>query len=292
MLLIDWFSNSIQKFLLMLKYLVFLTILSSAASCQDEQLINQNERPIKSLFDKQDDARDKYFMVLPKERKAYWFNKYVKEVGVDTLSGQTMEDVENAIHFADLNHDTFPDIIDESNLGIAPLLVYLTYQDSFRQIIDDGLSRLKGIRYLGNKTELITRTLGMIDYFQGESLYVLESDSIHLVKYRTRRLCTTPPQTYFKAPLSIQTLESETPLRENPRITIGECFMEDGKQAHNLSDNILERFKKRSHGLAWGESHDTNGQKWLLIEILSANYPEYCGYRVGWMKATDVVEID
>jgi hypothetical protein len=269
----------------MLKYLIFLTCLTSVASCQ-------NERHIKNLFDEQSYENNRFVMNLSKEQKAYWFNKYVKEVGVDTTSGNTMENVENAIHFADLNHDTFPDIIDESNLGISPVIIYLTYQDSFRKIIEDGQSTFKEIRHSGNKTEIVTQTLGMIDYFQGESLYILASDSIHLVKYRTRRLCTTPPQTYFKAPLSIQTLESETPLRENPRIAIGECFMEDGKQAHKLSDNILERFKKHTHGLAWGESHDSNGQKWFLIEILSVEDPEYCGYRVGWMKASDVVEID
>jgi hypothetical protein len=269
------------KYTFLLKYLIFFTFLLSAASCQ-------NERDIKSLFDTQDHERDKYFMQLSKERKAYWFNKYVKEVGVDTTSGNTMEDVKNAIHFADLNHDSFPDIIDESNLGIAPVLIYLTYQDSFRKIIDDDQSTFSEMRYFGNKTEIVTQTLGMIDYFQGESLYILASDSIHLVKYRTRRLCTMPPQTYFKAPLSIQTLQSDTPLRENPRIAVGECFMEDGKQELKLSDNILERFKKDTHGLAWGESHDMNGQKWWLVEILSIEEPEYCGYRVGWMKAADV----
>ena len=67
----------------MLKYVIFLTLLTFNASCQ-------SERHIKTLFDKSSDDRDKYFMQLSKERKTYWFNKYVKEVGVDTTSGNTM----------------------------------------------------------------------------------------------------------------------------------------------------------------------------------------------------------
>jgi hypothetical protein len=269
----------------MLKYLIFFTLLSSVASCQ-------NARDIKPLFDTEDHKRDKYFMQLSNERKAYWFNKYVKEVGVDTTSGNTMEDVENAIHFADLNRDTFPDIIDESNNGISPVIIYLTYQDSFRKIIDDDQSTFREMRYLGNKTEIVTQTFGMVDYFQGESVYLLANDSIHLVKYRTRRLCTDSPQVYLKTPLSIQALAPNTPLRENPVVAKGECYREKVDKEYHLSDNILERFKKDTHGLAWGESHDMNGQKWLLVEILSVEYPKYCGYRVGWMKAADVEEID
>jgi hypothetical protein len=269
----------------MLKYIVFLTLLTFNASCQ-------NERHIKTLFDKSNDERDKYFMQLSKERKTYWFNRYVKEVGVDTMSGNTMENVENAIHFADLNHDTFPDIIDESNLGVAPVLIYVTYKDSFRLIIDDNQSTLKEIHYSGDKTEIITQRLGMIDYFKGETIYKLTNDSISLVKYRTRRLCTTAPQTYFKAPLSIQTIGSDVPLRENPRIDKAECCREDGEKEYNKKDNILERFKKHSKALVWGEFHDILGQKWLLTEILSIEHLEYCGYRVGWMKATDTEETD
>jgi hypothetical protein len=269
----------------MLKYITFLILLTSTVSCQ-------NERHIKTLFDKSSDERDKYFMQLSKERKAYWFNKYVKEVGVDTTSGNTMENVEDAIHFADLNHDTFPDVIDESNLGVAPVLIYLTYKDSFRLIIDDNQSTFKEIHYSSDKTEIITQTLGMIDYFRGESIYVMSNDSIRLLKYRTRRLCTASPQTYFKAPLSIQTIESDVPLRENPRIDKAECCMEDGEKEYNKKDNILERFKKHSKALAWGESHDIYGQKWWLIEILSIEDPQYCGYRIGWMKATDTEVID
>jgi hypothetical protein len=269
----------------MLKFLIFFALLTFVVACQ-------KERHIKTLFEKSNADRDKYFMELSKERKAYWFNKYVNEVGVDTMSGHIMEDVGNAIHFADLNHDTFPDIIDESNLGISPVIIYLTYQDSFRKIIDDSQSTLKEIRYTGNKTEIVTKRVGMIDHFKGETIYMLANDSIHLVKYRTRRSCTDSPQVYFKTPLSIQTLAPNTPLRENPVVAKGECYREKGDKEYHLSDNILERFKKHTHGLVWGETYDINGQKWWLVEILSVEYPEYCGYRVGWMKAADVEEID
>jgi hypothetical protein len=265
----------------MLKYIVFFILQTSIAFCQ-------HERPMESLFDTQDYPRGKYFMQLSKERKAYWFNKYVKEVGVDTTSGNIMERVENAIYFVDFNHDSFPDIVDESNNGSSPVIIYLTYQDTFRKIIENDESTLREIRYLSGKTEIITQTIGMVDDFQGEAVYLLSNDSINLVKHRTRRLCTIPPQTYFKTPLSIQTLKSDTPLRENPIIGKGECFMDNGDKEYNLLDNILERFKKHKKGFAWGELHDINGQKWWLVEILSIEYPQHRGYMVGWVKATDV----
>ena len=64
--------------------------------------------------------------------------------------------------------------------------------------------------------------------------------------------------------------------------------MDNGDKEYHLSDNILERFKKHTHGLAWGESFDVYGQKWWLVEILSIEYPQYHGYMVGWVKAIDV----
>jgi hypothetical protein len=273
----------------MLKYIVLLSFLSCSAP-------NQKERHIKLFFEESSQERAHYFMQLSKEQKAYWLNRYVKEVGVDTMSGHSMEDVERAIFFADLNHDGYPDVIDESNLGIAPVWIHLSYRDSFRKIIDEAQSTLKEIRYLGDKTEIIIETMGMIDYFGGESIYMLSKDSVHLVKYRTRRLCTAAPQTYFKGPLSMQTLKSDVPLRENPKIGEGECHSEDSQQNmdkdYNDKDNILERFKQHTKALVWGESDDIYGNKWWLVEILSVEKTEYRGYMVGWMKATDVEIID
>jgi hypothetical protein len=282
-------AQFIHKSALMLKYIVLLSFLSCSAH-------SQNERHIKLFMEESSQERDSFFMQLPKEQKTYWLNRYVKEVGVDTMSGHTMEDVERAIHFADLNHDGYPDVIDESNLGISPVWIHLSYPDTFRKIIDEAQSTLKEIRYLGDKTEIIIQTMGMIDYFGGESIFILSKDSVHLVKYRTRRLCTAAPQTYFKGPLSMQTIKSYVPIRENPKIGEGECYQEDGRmkfdKEYDEKDNILERFKLNSKGLVWGETGDVYGNKWLFIEILSVEKTEYRGYMVGWMKATDVEIID
>jgi hypothetical protein len=264
-----------------MKYILcfFIQILPSLIFCQ-------NERYIKTLFGNNNSGERRInFIKLPKPEAGYWYNLYFKQATLDTSSNRTIEDLKGNIYFIDLNKDELPDIVDESNGGSAPVLIYLNCKDSFKLIVEEDGSLLKEVIYKENETEIIIRIMGMVVPMEGEAIYILNKGSISLIKRRFKRDCTGYPKNFYENHKLIRTITENAALREDTKIGAGECFMDTGEgDEYNNKNNILQRLPMHSKGVAWGEFKDVLGEKWLLAEFLR----DEKDYQVGWIKADDI----
>jgi hypothetical protein len=250
-------------------------------------VFSQNERHIKFLFeDVSEKKRSKFFKKLTKNQEKYWYNKYLNVAALDTSANRTIEDLKQDIFFIDLNNDTFPEVIDESGLGIAPVLIYLNCKDSFKLLINEPESHFKEIIKKGNEIEIITSQFGMVYCYQGESNYLLKNDSIELIKKRFRECCIGLPNKLYKKPKYFKTLVADSALREDTEIGKTQCDVDGIDERQTKKDNIIARFPKETQATVWGEYYNHLGQKWLFVEILLDEKDKL--YRIGWMNADDL----
>lgn len=249
----------------------------------------QAERHIKSLFDDTDTEKRRInFITFSKSEADYWYGLYFKQAEfLDTSSNRTIEDLKRSIHFIDLNKDKLPDVVDESNDGSSPVLIYLNCKDSFKLIVDENQAKLKEVNFKENETEIIIEIQEMVMPITGEARYILKKNATHLVKRLFKRDCTRHLGDFYDTSLNIKTILTDTPLREYAGIGAGRCFIDNGEgEEYNHKSNILMRLPKNSKGWAWGEKENTLGETWLLVEFLENETDK--DYQIGWINAKNV----
>lgn len=267
-----------KKTLILLLFQLILATLSS-----------QNERHIKSLFEEMSyKKRGKIFLKLSKTQSEFWYKKYFEIAVLDTFSVNTIEEIKKNIHFVDLNNDTFPDVVDESNNGSSPVLVYLNDKGTFKMLIDEDESQLKTILKYKDRTEIITQRLGMVMAYTGEARYVFKDDSIKLLKRRFRQNCTVANKLYRQS-VRAKVKNDSTPFREYAGVGGGRCTLDSGEGEYNQSNNIMARLELGKEILIWGEFKNEFGQEWYLVEVLIDE--KYRKFEVGWVSKNDVKRV-
>ncbi len=243
----------------------------------------QNVKHVRHLFEGFKEEFPK--MKLNHNKIEHWIEKYKLSKQADTTS----EDIDKW-SFIDINKDTIPDIVSVSELGIPFIYFYIGTQDSLKRIFEKEESILSDIRYSGKNVEIVIQSAGMVDPYFEESIYKFTNDTFLLTESRELRICSFKPQFFYNTFKNIQTIKDTISLRENPRIEIGKCSPED--TGYNLGENIISKYTINSKGRIWGESHDTNGDKWLFAELFTQDKQDERYYKIGWIKAEDAEELE
>jgi hypothetical protein len=261
-------------------YLTFL-VLSIDANAQQH-------RHIKNLFKRANPDWNKIELSLKKKDKNNLIEMFSRIPKIDSLNYFGFNNDVKNLHFVNLNQDKFPDVIYATSLGVSPIYFFLGKQDTFELLLYEDLSYLKEISYQNDTTIIILDVPPYIESIQSEITICLKQDKIISNSMKSMMDCMQEPQTYFKSSLPIRIILDDCPIRENARISKGECFYEDGDLEYNNRNNILRRYPKNTEGLAWGERFDAFGNKWWLVEILSKTEFRENFHQIGWMNAIDL----
>jgi hypothetical protein len=248
----------------------------------------QHVRHIKNLFKRANPDWSKLEWKLKDTDKLILFQRFTAIQGNDSLGYFGFDNDTNHVHFVNLNQDTFPDVIYETGLGVSPLYLFLRQKNTFKLLLGEDLSYLKEISYQNDTTIVILDVPPYIESIQSEITICLKQDKIISNSMRSMMDCMQEPQTYFESVIPIRTIIDDCPIRENARISKGECFYEDGDLEYNIRNNILRRYPQNTEGVAWGERFDAFGNKWWLVEILSKTEFRENFYQIGWMNAIDL----
>ncbi len=266
-----------------IRFLFFLTLLVLSIDANA-----QHHRHIKSLFKQANPNWNKIEWKLKNEDRYILYQRFTAIQGNDSLGYFGFHNDTNHVHFVNLNQDAFPDVIYETGLGVSPIYLFLGQKDTFELLLREDLSYLKEISYQNDTTIVILDVPAYIESIQSELTICIKKDKIISNSMRSMMDCMQEPQKYFHTIMPIRTIIDDCPIRENARISKGECFYEDGDLEYNNKGNILRRYLKNTEGVAWGERFDAFGNKWWLVEIFSNNEFRENFYQIGWMNALDL----
>jgi hypothetical protein len=251
----------------------------------------QQFRDIKNLFKRANPDWNTLEWKLKDTTKNALFKRFIEISENDSLRYFGFHNDTTDVHFVNLNQDSFPDVVYETGLGVSPIYFFLGKKDTFNFLLYEDLSYLKEINYQNDTTIVILDVPPYVESIQSEITICFKKDRIISNSIRRMMDCMQEPQTYFKSNLPVRIIIEDCPIRENARISKGECFYEDGEETkpeYNNINNILRRYPKNTEGVAWGERFDAFGNKWWLVEILSNNEFRENFYQVGWINALDL----
>lgn len=208
------------------------------------------------------------------------------------------------VYFIDFNHDGLTDILYPTVYGIPFVKAFIGTKDSFISVLQEDLCYPTAIKWRGNKCkEIVLDQPVYLAQFVSQYFFTFKKDSFYFNYGRRTMEQLPPPDRYYKRPRHFRTTYSAS-LRDKP--AEGKPDWEEEYEGdydfYYVSANIMVLYSRGTRGTAWGESIDSAGEKWLLVEMpmlknagddiraffyWEEEHKEPM-YNVGWMKAGEI----